>query len=313
MYACGPRWPADWIGEADLERGLAQLAHTIQPAPWGADTVSLNHGLHFTGGEPFLNVELLLRAVELAEEAGIPSTFVETNCFWCTADDSTRDKLSALRAAGLRGIMISVNPFYAEYVAFERTERCIRTSLEVFPEHNIFVYQQEYWREFRRMGLAGRLPLAEYIERTGNRQFVRRTEMFLMGRAATALRDAYAKHPAKRFLDVPCAPAPLRPWHNHFDHYGNFMPGYCGGLSLGDWREMDRLLAEGVDTEERPILARLVRGDMAGCLRFAEEWGYEERTEGYVSKCDLCLDLRRFLVAHGDFPELAPREFYEHA
>jgi len=73
--------------------------------------MSLNHGLHFTGGEPFLNFELLLKAVEIAEALRIPSTFVETNCFWCKNDDLTRERLQALKEKGLRGILISVNPF----------------------------------------------------------------------------------------------------------------------------------------------------------------------------------------------------------
>ena len=34
--------------------------------------------------------------------------------------------------------------------------------------------------------------------------------------------------------------------------------------------------------------------------------------EGYLSKCDLCLDLRRHLVSKQDFAELSPKEFYVH-
>ena len=41
MYACSPQWDADWLSQADLERGLAQLAPHIQPAPRGGDTMSL--------------------------------------------------------------------------------------------------------------------------------------------------------------------------------------------------------------------------------------------------------------------------------
>ena len=33
MYACSPHWDADWISEADLARGLAQLAPHIAPSP----------------------------------------------------------------------------------------------------------------------------------------------------------------------------------------------------------------------------------------------------------------------------------------
>ena len=82
MYACSPKWNGDWIKKKDLEDGLSKLGGGIRPGPLGAQSVSLNHGLHFTGGEPFLNLELLVNAVEIAYELKIPSTFVETNCFW---------------------------------------------------------------------------------------------------------------------------------------------------------------------------------------------------------------------------------------
>ena len=59
--------------------------------------------------------------------------------------------------------------------------------------------------------------------------------------------------------------------------------------------------------------ALLVAGDTAGCLRFAQGIGHEERRDGCISRCDLCLDLRSYLVAHRDFPELSPREFYPQA
>lgn len=62
MYACSPEW-RDWISEEDIERILRQLAGKITPSPYGPDGVSLNHCLHFTGGEPFLNFEPLLKAV----------------------------------------------------------------------------------------------------------------------------------------------------------------------------------------------------------------------------------------------------------
>jgi hypothetical protein len=81
MYACSPDWSSDWISEEDLRRVLSQLSGRIKPSPYGSGRVSLNYGLHFTGGEPFLNFDLLLRAVAIANELKIPSTFVETNCY----------------------------------------------------------------------------------------------------------------------------------------------------------------------------------------------------------------------------------------
>ena len=124
--------------------------------------MSLNHGLHFSGGEPFLNVKGLLKAIEIAETLNIPSTFVETNCFWCKTDVLTRERLQTLKDSGLKGIMISVNPFYTEYVPFERINRCIRISREVFGQ-NVIVYQLEYYHLFKQLGITGRLSIDEYF------------------------------------------------------------------------------------------------------------------------------------------------------
>jgi hypothetical protein len=312
MYACSPRWPADWISEEDLAATLQSLAGRIQSSPGGAETMSLNHGLHFTGGEPFLNFELLCLAARTAKDLRIPSLFVETNCFWARTDQETRQKLIALRDCGLIGILISINPFYLEYVPFERSERAIRIAREVFGV-NVLVYQLEYYRLFKQLGIRDRLPIPEFLKLKGGREFTLYTEFFLNGRSPYAMEefDLFPKYPAGRLFSTPCTPAFLRSWHNHYDNYGNFVPGYCGGLSLGDCRRLDALLDEGIDLAARPVLSYIIADNFAGLLAFAEEHGYRQRSSGYLSKCHLCADIRKFLVRVGDFPELVPREFYD--
>jgi len=310
MYACSPKWTGDWITVDQLEQFLPQLAKVIKPSPYGHQYMSLNHGLHFSGGEPFLNFKLLLKAVEIAETLKIPSTFVETNCFWCKNDALTSKRLQTLKESGLNGIMISVNPFYAEFVPLERTDRCIRISQDVFGP-NVMVYQVEYYRLFKRLGITGKLSIDEYFKLAREESISDTIELFLMGRAAETLKSLYPGYPSKRFVTTPCQPDFLRSWHNHFDNYGNFMPGYCGGISLGSWFEMDRLLKEGIDLEHRPVLKYLVKEDMKGLLNFALDMGYQELSEGYLSKCHLCLDIRKYLASSGDYDELQPAEFYE--
>ena len=310
MYACSSKWPGDWITVDQLEQFLPQLAKMIEPSPYGRQHMSLNHGLHFSGGEPFLNFKLLLKAVEMAETLELPSTFVETNCFWCKTDALTRERLQMLKEKGLKGILTSVNPFYTEYVPFERTDRCIRISQEVFGP-NVMVYQMEYYHLFKQLGITGKLSIDEYLKLTRQESLSDTVELFLMGRAAEKLKEMYTGHPSKRFLTTPCQPEFLRSWHNHFDNYGNFMPGYCGGISLGSWFELDRLLKEGINLQDRPVLKYLVGNDMKGLLHFAFDMGYQERSDGYVSKCHLCLDIRKYLISNADYDELKPREFYE--
>lgn len=143
MYASSPGWKADWISESDLSRILPQLSDKVIPAPSGNQTVGINYGIHFTGGEPFLNYDLLLRAVEIAKKHELPSVFVETNFLWCIDDTLAEEKLRKLKETGLDGILVSVNPFLLEYVPFERVQRAVRIGREVFGE-NLMIYQEVF-------------------------------------------------------------------------------------------------------------------------------------------------------------------------
>ncbi|MBN1399557.1 MAG: 4Fe-4S cluster-binding domain-containing protein [Anaerolineae bacterium] len=310
MYVCSPQWPADWIAEQDAEAILTQLARIMGPKYDSPQGVSLNEGLHFTGGEPFLNYPLLLRLVGLAAGLELPGLFVETNAFWCRDDADTRQRMLELQAEGLQGLLISANPFLLERVPFERTRRAARIGYEVFG-HNAFLYQRYFFLQFERMGLEGTLPFDEYLRRGA--EGLRHVELLLNGRVGYSLGDLLPKQPAERFLGMSCRQDLLRDWHIHIDNYGHYLPGYCGGLSLGDCRELERLAWEGIDLDERPVLQALL-GRMGELYALAQQRGYQPLVEGYVSKCHLCLDIRRHLAAHAaqdEFPELAPRSFYD--
>lgn len=315
MYACTPKWSSDWVREDDLKSLLSQLAGIVTPSPYGPEIVTLSDGLHFTGGEPFLNFRLLSLAVEIANDYGIPSTFVETNCYWCSDDETTAKKLSCLKSKGLKGIMISVNPFYLEYVPFERTERCVEISAEVFGQ-NAMVYQWEYFKRFKRLGIKDRMPLQDYLKIDSWDNFFQEVEFFMMGRAAYQLGDELARHfpryPAEVLCQESCWPPFLRDWHNHIDNYGNYIPGFCGGISFGDCHRLDVLLSDGLELSDYPILGYIVEEDFNGLLHFAQDYDYLPNSKGYFSKCHLCVDIRKYMVKIDNFKELQPTEFYHH-
>jgi hypothetical protein len=310
MYACSPRWPADWISEQDAERILAHLAPGIRDALLhpgrfpDQGRIGVNDGLHFTGGEPFLNFDLLLRLTRMARELGIPSLFVETNGFWCNDDATARDRLRALRDAGLDGLFVSANPFILEQIPFERTQRAVRLSHEVFPGNTI-VYQPFFYRQFKDLGLTGTLRLDEYLERAGyGLQYV---ELFANGRVPYALGHLFQHRAAGHFFGTSCRGELLRDWHIHVDNQGHYLPGFCGGLSLGDGRHLDTLR---LDLDRLPVIRALLT-DLADLYRLGLAYGYRAPEDGYVSKCHLCADVRRHLARHGEFPELQPGQFYE--
>lgn len=308
MYACSPRWDADWIDLGDAEKVLTELSGRLRVHyPPGFRTVGINYGLHFTGGEPFMNFDLLLELTRMAEALEIPATFVETSCFWCTSRRACEEKLSELRDAGLDGILISVNPFILEHVPLERAATAIEVSREIFGS-NVLVYQEGFYELMRRLGVSGTLSLEETLKLAGLDAL--RLELLPMGRAPYELGHLYRKHPAKEFFGDSCAAELTRGWHFHIDNYFNYITGYCGGLSLGDARDLESI-CEGVRLDDRPILGALVTG-MGELYRFAvEEFGYEEVPDGYISKCHLCVDIRKHIAQRtGEFKELRPREFY---
>ncbi|MBO3833415.1 MAG: 4Fe-4S cluster-binding domain-containing protein [Candidatus Brockarchaeota archaeon] len=309
MYACSPKWRADWPTEGSIKLILGKLASSIKPSPHGPENISLNHGLHFTGGEPFLNFKLLLNAVETAEELRIPSTFVETNCFWCINDEQVEEKLMALKQAGLKGILVSVNPFILEQVPFERVERAVKTGGKIFGA-NMTIYQETYYRRFKSLRIRDTLTLDQYLEK--DKWALHHSELLPMGRACYRLNHLFVKYPAKAFFREQCISELTRSWHIHVDNYFNYVPGYCGGISLGDARNLNAL-TQGIDLQDKPVLRMLVES-IGNLYEFASrEFNYKEKEEGYISKCHLCVDIRRHIAQQTDeFKELQPRELYSH-
>jgi len=178
------------------------------------------------------------------------------------------------------------------------------------------VYQLEYYRRFRDWGIKDRVSFEDYLKLERKEDFARNVEFFIMGRAAYKLKETlkefYPRYKSDHFFDEPCITPFLRNWHNHFDNYGNYIPGFCGGISLGDCRELDKLLKDGIDLEQYSILGFLISGDFKGFYQFAKDYGYIESRDGYLSKCHLCTDIRKYLILKEDFKELRPKEFYLH-
>jgi len=309
MYACQPKWDADWISQADIKQYLSQLSGRIKPSPYGPNNTDLNSGLHFTGGEPFLNFDLLAKAIRIAQQLRIPSTFVETNCYWCENDDVTESKLTQLKDAGLNGILVSVNPFILEHVPLERTERAIRIGKRIFRQ-NAMVYQSFFYHQFRELDIDSTLSFEYYIKKAGIGS-LRYAELIPMGRLPYKLGHLFSKQSADSFFDQSCQARLTSPYHIHIDNYGNYIGGFCAGISLGDAHDLDAIYG-GIDLDSRPILRALAKR-MEELYKLGKKFEYQDLPEGYVSACHLCMDIRKHLVQQTDeFEELRPRQIYSH-
>lgn len=177
----------------------------------------------------------------------------------------------------------------------------------MFGARNVIIYQPFFYNQFRRLEINGTMRFERYLDVGGHG--LQHVELFPNGRVPHKLGHLYRHHPAEMFLGSSCERELIRDWHVHIDNECDYIPGYCGGLSLGDARDLGAL-NNGIDLDQYPVLRALLT-DLEELLLLGLEFGYQEQ-EGYVSKCHLCVDIRRHLVAHGDFQELKPEGFYRH-
>lgn len=305
LYASSPSWK-DWISEEDVVQileGLKKHGRFLT-------------GIHIAGGEPFLKPDIVEFVVRKAVELGIPLDYVETNAFWCWNDDKTFETFTRLKEAGLPAVLVSASPFHLEFVPMEKTRRAVRVGREVFGRKSVVIFTDFFYEQLQDVNPQHPVSLEDYIEAFGQERaslaFAAEYSLIPNGRAATRLVHLYARHPASYFFGGTCALELSSPHHIHIDLYGNYIAGLCAGISLGDGRNLESLYA-GINLDERPVLEKLIRGGVESLFSWAvQEFEYKENIDGYIAKCQLCLDIRRHLVRVGaGLRELAPLGFYQ--
>ncbi|TNJ40808.1 radical SAM/SPASM domain-containing protein [Phaeobacter sp. B1627] len=100
-------------GKLDADSIISTLAGLVEHG-------SLNTVV-FAGGEPTLLKEDLLTAISAASDMGL-NTRIVTNASWATTPEKAREKLSQLRAAGLRELNISADDYHLPFIAFDRVK-----------------------------------------------------------------------------------------------------------------------------------------------------------------------------------------------
>jgi hypothetical protein len=271
--------------------------------------------VHLTGGEPFLNFPLLLHAVEAARALDIP-IYVETNAGWCVREGLVRERFETLQEAGLRRVLISCSPFHAARIPPERTFLGIRLALEIFGPEGVIVYLPAWVEQLSKHDIQNEIPLEAHVQHLGKNQagrlFWHGYGLISGGRSGYRLGYLIEGKPAAAYRSEICRWEMLYAHHSHFDLYGNFIPSFCGGLSLGQWQRLPSLVEDFQAGRYPDLIAILVESGPFGLFeRARQSSGYKELEEGYAGKCHLCVDVRRHLVQQGETTALQPLGFYD--
>lgn len=273
--------------------------------------------VHLTGGEPFLNYPLLHHAVRMAGELGI-NCYCETNAGWCVSGQLVEKRFRRLHEAGLQAILISCSPFHAERIPPKRTLLAIAVALDVFGPQRVIVYLAEWLDQIARFGIDRTTPLEHYIESFGSEpagvMFWEGYNLIPGGRSGYRLGHLTSRKRANAFRYENCRNEILFAQHSHFDLYGNYISGFCGGLSVGQWSELPRLIDRYQHGDYPPLIGILVNEGPYGLYLLAHrDFGYKPLVHGYAGKCHLCVDVRRHLFEYNQFAELKPAGFYKEA
>ncbi|MDJ0783531.1 MAG: radical SAM protein [Desulfosarcinaceae bacterium] len=300
LYNSGPHRSKDYLDT----RAAESIFETIGRHGCGA--------IHIGGGEPFLAPEKLLAVVQTAGRCGMAIDYVETNAAWCTRIDAAVDLLGSLREAGLETLLLSISPFHNAFIPFQRVRdliaACRLAGVRVFPWVNAFV------RDIDRLGADRPHGMTEFEAAFGPGYLAAIPDRYwihLGGRALETFRPLHPVHTVEEILAIgprSCARTLADTAHFHIDLYGSYIPGLCSGLAIA-MSDLGGPLPEG----KYPLIDQLNENGIRGLYGLAcRRHGYLPKPTGYLSHCDLCDDIRRFLQKrHSDrYPELAPEGFY---
>lgn len=301
LYNCGPFRARDYLEPLDAQ----SIFEKIRELGCGS--------VHIGGGEPFLRPDRLGEVLEAAEREGVKIDYVETNASWFKDPDSARALLAGLKEKGLRTLLVSISPFHNERIPFKKTEGAMAAAEAV--GISVFPWISDFLADLSTLDPERPHSLAEYQDRFGRnyiRQILERYWIHFGGRALETFRPLLPTKAPEALIRQregrSCRDRLLDTTHFHIDLYGKFIPGLCSGLSVAG-----EDLGSPLSRKRYPILNILSEAGVAGLWQWARDaYGFEPMRKAYLNSCDLCTEIRAFLVRSGyrESRELEPAEFY---
>ena len=300
LYNCSPQWEKQYISPQTAQKNLQAVCSL------GCRSV------HIGGGEPLLRPDDLAAVLETATGLGVSVEYVETNSSWFKDNSSAEALLKGLRKQGLNTLLVSISPFHNEHIPFYKVKGVIEAAgdagVGIFPWVTDFVADLSQFDPHKTHTL---VEFSDVYGRDYLLQVLQRYWIHMGGRALKTYRSLLGKKSFQQILGGNpggCSAELSDTSHFHIDLFGNYIPGLCSGLSISI-QDLGKPLSD----ETYPILTTLYHHGVRGLVKMAEDLvGFSPQKDLYINKCDLCTEVRTFLVQndYSSSDELKPKEFY---
>ncbi len=300
LYNCSPQWEKEYITPETAEKNL-RAARSL-----GCRSV------HIGGGEPLLRPDGLAAVLKIADNLGMAMEYVETNASWFKDGKSAAAFLSELRTKGLETLLVSISPFHNEHIPFFKVKGVIEAARQAGV--GIFPWVTDFVPDLSQFDAAKTHCLSEFSDVFGRDyllQVLERYWIHMGGRALKTYGPLMGQKSYQQIMDEAtpnCYGELSNTGHFHVDLFGNYIPGLCSGLAIAI-----EDLGQPLSDKTYPLLTTLGRHGIRGLVKIAEDnGGYVPQKDLYINKCDLCTEVRTFLVQndYSGSKELNPAEFY---
>jgi len=297
--------PALRLELAVTERCTAKCRHCNFPtSPSGADMSaadavrwveeaaqfeSLRYLLIF-GGEPMLNPQVVLAAIEAGKRAGIPSLDIITNGFWAGTNEKAQSWARQLRAAGLDRVIFSVDIFHAEFVPVDNLKRAAQAALSAGMSKVIWNVGLFHRGE---PSLPEDLRTWEMVKELREiSQDINENEIILAGRA---LKNYGHRFPGMAGIPRDTCPGPTYATNianpTVLTLYPNGNIWICWHLIAGNAKHSSLAdFIQNFDAHQNEIIRTLIAAGPAGLLALPIAQGFKPK-EAYINACELCQEL----------------------